>query len=353
MQVNVGVFLSFTILSLGALYSNADDSWVCTESATQKIGDSLYLACGTAQASSEAEARKQSLENAIKDFEITCRETESCKKFATEMSPKRSDCKRISDASYRCYRAVQIEVLPIAKSSVVLNEGKLKDEIEDKKSQLEDLRLKLTKIAELKRLEQQEAELKALKESTEANEVSLLELESRLRDSGSYKRFTPWNVGLFLGLHSIPLNIEPETHYAVGLTTQYKTSSRFSFSGTATYLTNLKRKDVPNSGSPNSTEDFNQASSVTELLFGAGYHIQNIKFGLLLGVQNYEREIKTVTYSGLGIKNGESTNTNKGNRGMYGAEFGYEHKNWTTSFQVKSYSGSSHIGLGLNITFGF
>lgn len=353
MQINVGVLLSFAILILGTNYSLADDSWVCTESATQKIGDSLYLACGTAQSPSEAEARKQSLENAIKDFEITCRETESCKKFATEMSPKRSDCKRISDVGYRCYRAVQIEVLPIAKSSVVLNEDKLKDEIEDKKTQLEDLRLKLTKIVELKRLEQQEAELKALKESTEANEVGLLELESRLRDSGSYKKFKPWSIGLFLGLHSIPLNKEPETHYAVGLTTQYKTSSRFSFSGTAIYLTDLKRKGTPNSGSPNSTEDFNQASSVSELSLGAGYHIQNIKFGLFLGVQNYKREIKTVTYSALGIKNGESMNANESNRGMYGADIGYENKNWTTSFQVKSYSGSTHIGFGLNIIWGF
>lgn len=353
MQVNAGVLFSFAILILGAQYSVADDSWVCTESATQKIGDSLYLACGTAQSSSEAEARRQSLENAIKDFEITCRETESCKNFATEMSPKRSDCKAINESNYKCYRAVQIEVLPITKSSIVLNEDQLRDEIEDKKTQLEDLRLKLTKIAELKRLEQQEAELKTLKESTEANEVSLLELESRLRDSGSYRKFKSWSIGLFLGLHSIPLNKEPETHYAVGLTTQYKTSSRFIFSGTATYLTDLKRKDVPNSGSPNSTDDFNQASSVSELSLGAGYHIQSVKFGFLLGVQNYEREIKTVTYSGLGIKNGESTNTNKGNRGMYGAELGYENKNWTTSFQVKSYSGSSHLGLGLNIIFGF
>lgn len=353
MQVNVGVLLSFAILILGADYSLADDSWVCTESATQKVGNNLYIACGTAQSSTEAEARMQSLENAISDFEITCRETESCKSFATEMTPKRSDCKKINDVGYRCYRAVQIEVLTIAKSSVVLNEDKLKDEIEDKKTQLEDLRLKLTKIAELKRLEQQEAELKVLKESTEANEVSLLELESRLRDSGSYRKFEPLSIGLFLGLHSIPLNKEPETHYAVGLTTQYKTSSSFSFSGTATYLTDLKRKDVPNSGSPNSTEDFNQASSVSELSLGAGYHLQNMKFGLLLGIQNYERQIKTVTYSGLGIKNGESTTTNKGNRGMYGAELGYEYRNWTTNFQVKSYSGSSHLGLGLNVIFGF
>lgn len=61
MQVRAAIVFLFVFQIIGANYSVADDSWFCTQSSSQRTGDKLFLACGTAIAADESTAREQSL----------------------------------------------------------------------------------------------------------------------------------------------------------------------------------------------------------------------------------------------------------------------------------------------------
>lgn len=94
------LFLSF--------FSNQSYAWYCLEVASEKNGDTIN-ACGIAESSDEDLARKLSLENAYRELELICNNSIDCAGKALEISPLRTDCKKVNDI-YRCHRGITAEI---------------------------------------------------------------------------------------------------------------------------------------------------------------------------------------------------------------------------------------------------
>jgi hypothetical protein len=80
--------------------------WFCTESISQKRGDT-YLVCGVGLDADESVAREKSTQAAFKEFDLLCKRDQSCSKYETSVEPKRSECQKLN-GSYECKRLFEI-----------------------------------------------------------------------------------------------------------------------------------------------------------------------------------------------------------------------------------------------------
>lgn len=99
------------ILFVLLLLSNqafAADQWFCTEESGRRIGKTMQ-ACGVGDGTSESEARKKALENAIEEFQSLCKISSDCKGRSTSVEPKRLTCAQYTDYHYwKCYRLIEV-----------------------------------------------------------------------------------------------------------------------------------------------------------------------------------------------------------------------------------------------------
>lgn len=101
--------LNFSVLFLFLFIVPAKSfAWYCYEVASEKNGDTIN-ACGIAESSDEDLARKLSLENAYRELELICNNSIDCAGKALEISPLRTECKKVNDI-YRCHRGITAEI---------------------------------------------------------------------------------------------------------------------------------------------------------------------------------------------------------------------------------------------------
>ena len=97
-----GLFL--LIIGNNAYSSN---SWLCTEEASQRRGNSIY-SCGIGEAGDEAEARLRALDSAKTEFSRLCEASDDCRGHKIDVEPGRTTCE--SGERYKCYRLVIFKI---------------------------------------------------------------------------------------------------------------------------------------------------------------------------------------------------------------------------------------------------
>ena len=93
---------SLCLILFSCFFSNHSYAWYCYEVASEKNGDTIN-ACGIAESSDEDLARKLSLENAYRELELICNNSIDCAGKALEISPLRTDCKKVNDIFFKIY----------------------------------------------------------------------------------------------------------------------------------------------------------------------------------------------------------------------------------------------------------
>lgn len=71
--------------------SEEKQDWFCTDDQAMKTG-STYVICGVGTYSTEGDARRIALENAVNEFKTICDLSSDCKGHKVSIEPKRSSC---------------------------------------------------------------------------------------------------------------------------------------------------------------------------------------------------------------------------------------------------------------------
>ena len=71
--------------------SEEKQDWFCTDDQAMKTGNT-YVICGVGTYSTEGDARRISLENAVNEFKTICELSSDCKGHKISVEPKRSSC---------------------------------------------------------------------------------------------------------------------------------------------------------------------------------------------------------------------------------------------------------------------
>lgn len=81
----------FIMLILIGFNSLAEDKWFCTDDQAMRNGNTLMI-CGVGTNSTEGEARRYALANAVNEFQVMCNLSSDCKGHKVNVEPKRSTC---------------------------------------------------------------------------------------------------------------------------------------------------------------------------------------------------------------------------------------------------------------------
>lgn len=113
------------------------------------------------------DARKQSLINAKEEFKALCNESPNCRNKEHIISPMRVDCEENKD-KFICYRGLEYKVLDVDKNFENWDLDEIKNEIQIKEKEFQELEEKLNNIKYLKQLSRSIAE---------SNKMDKLEVE--------------------------------------------------------------------------------------------------------------------------------------------------------------------------------
>ena len=91
------------------LMSTTSRAWYCLEVASERLGDTIN-ACGIGEAIEEDSARKLALSNAYKELDLICSHSADCADKALDITPMRTDCKKLENNFYRCHRGVSAAI---------------------------------------------------------------------------------------------------------------------------------------------------------------------------------------------------------------------------------------------------
>lgn len=105
------IALIIATIILLALSANAEEkaSWFCTDDSAMRTGNT-YVICGVGTFSTEGDARRLALENAVNEFMVMCNLSSDCKNHKIVVEPKRSSCYKASAneksrwSNYSCHR---------------------------------------------------------------------------------------------------------------------------------------------------------------------------------------------------------------------------------------------------------
>lgn len=102
------------MISMAAMAS--DNSWLCTDEASQVHGDMIY-ACGTGTGQDENAARQAAFMNAKAEFKMICDGSDSCLHHEVTITPKRMSCEDTHHNDlyrqgnrWKCYRLLVFEI---------------------------------------------------------------------------------------------------------------------------------------------------------------------------------------------------------------------------------------------------
>jgi len=141
-------FLFFLILPF-----NCHATWFCKEASSSAQGNTFY-ACGHAVAGSLSEAREKSLDAAKREFHAFCNESDNCRDYAYNITPMRTDC-GLSNGKHSCYRGLEYTILKEKKSSKYVSKLDIKNLLEEKERELDDIHQDIKNLEKLNHLNNQ------------------------------------------------------------------------------------------------------------------------------------------------------------------------------------------------------
>lgn len=241
------------------------DSWLCTETASQQLGDSSYLACGVATAVTESDARTSSLNNAINEFQGFCERSSNCRSRKVEFTPRRISCSKEMNG-YKCYRAILVS-LGDSKKQSELSEKELAYQINLKQRQLQEIQEKLRQEEELAQLNSKIDSLQK-KKVLENAEVGLAEASYRVSRAKGI-----WFGKASLAVGQISLDEEDLTTVSFNGGVEFLPTSFLRLSGTLGYIYGASGDDLVTSDGEDKREHELRAG---ELYLGLGYNVSSI-----------------------------------------------------------------------------
>jgi hypothetical protein len=108
--IRICLILMILMTAVMALKVWAEDnnSWVCTEQASQVHGSEIY-ACGIGIGKTENDARAQAFDNAKAEYERVCNASDNCRGRQVKADPRRLTCEP-AGAAIKCYRMVVFSI---------------------------------------------------------------------------------------------------------------------------------------------------------------------------------------------------------------------------------------------------
>jgi hypothetical protein len=216
------------------------------------------------------------------------------------------ECEELEAGSYKCFRALEI-TLGAPKSKTKLNRDALEAELAERRNQLRRLE---GQYAELRRVEDQsrnvEARINALKAKMSLREVEIESAEIKLSDrqylwSTPSRRFTIRTGVGYLGLQ--PTGVAGNfLTFSAGL--EYRSFQNLGLE--ATYIagggSGKSRGEIPNTGSANTSDDFEGSSSVSGVELSARLYGLYSGWYPILGYQSLtaKGDAYTANYGPLG-----------------------------------------------------
>lgn len=98
------------ILLLGSI-AHAGDKWICTDESSSRDGN-VWTACGVGEGSEERSARETALKATISEFATICALSTDCNEKRRTIEPKRTTCSEARNGVWKCYRMIQVTILP-------------------------------------------------------------------------------------------------------------------------------------------------------------------------------------------------------------------------------------------------
>ncbi len=351
------------------------EDWICREGSSQLSGDTL-LACGSAQASSEQEAKDKSRQAALREFRSLRDSSDTCKQLEVSVNPKRTECSKEGDL-YTCYRAIEFVLSNHKKKDVLVDVHQVESQISNLSNEISGLESKLSKLRELKSKNENKSEIEQkifrLEKSLNLTEGQQIELSQKIDpESVSDKDYKYTHllyknsVRFGVGYNSWKLRSSEEVNLSGFLSYEYRIfhflglQAGYSFGGDFSGNQKTSASDVPRSGTPNSMESFKGSLRSNE--YSLSVLTYTPWFGSYLkaeiGQISGRRTNYSVSYNSLGIGSVSET-TESFSHEFWGLGLGIdsrdEYKGFGGFFEVggRSRPGDFGVVLTTGINYGF
>lgn len=354
-----------TLVGMFLVSSVAQAEWLCTETSSIKIGNTI-TACGVGKSQSEDEARNLAREAAVNEFNQICKISADCNPYDYNVVPKRTDC-QVNEYSeqFICYRAIDFEITEHLKKDASINQDDLQKNLEQTRKQIDQLQSKIYE-ARMYQQAQREVEIKQRQlQALEARETKLEGISQEDQTSpSSYNFYTDKETsGLKFGVSywDAKLTSSSEVDLALSIAYEQKVTSWLGLQLEFSHGGDMGAQNQDHSTGPaNTTQIFDGGMTFNTLAASGIVHtgVMNTYVKGEVGVVQATRTIQNVTYSPIGTGAAQNSNVSI-SKSLEGVSLGYDSrdntKGWGTYIEVGARSAGSNVGLtsSVGISYNF